>query len=59
MQQYISPWNEFLHITKTMFLYIFLRFSTVSDIGSDHPNILNVVERVILQEMHAPAARYL
>ena len=39
IQQYIPPCNKFLHLTKTMFLYIFLRFSTVSDNISDHANI--------------------
>ena len=32
IQQYLPPWNNFLHLTKAMLfiLYIFRRFSTVS-----------------------------
>ena len=39
IQQYIPPWNKFLHITKTMFFLHFSPFSTASDIRSNHPTL--------------------
>ena len=39
IQQYIPPWNKFLHITKTMFFYIFLSVfpQYISNISSNDP----------------------
>ena len=39
IQQYIPPWNKFLHIPKTMFFYIFFSIFPryISDISSNDP----------------------
>ena len=39
IQQYIPPWNKFLHIPKTMFFYIFFSVFPryISDISSNDP----------------------